>query len=269
MVAAQNVIPLETDPQPVPSKAILYAKLARVMGKVERVAKSGSNPNLGYRFATAPDVYDTIRTALAEENVAFFPTMLEVKPEIVTTTKEYGGKTETKQTKRIHITFEFTFACGDTGAVKTCIWESEADDNQGKGIGSAATYAIKYFLIGTFLISTGDVDDADSDAPADEKPAKPQRRVDTSKGAPPPPAAEPNGKAEPLFQHLMAHVKHPRYQDSKARANAINKLLLADLLPDGERAALVKRVEHYATLRDDGKDENAAMLEIRKELQGK
>lgn len=254
---AQNVIPLEAEPQPVPSKATLYAKLARVTGKVQRIQKNGWNDFHKYYYATASDIYDGVRAALAEENVAFLVDMVKAE----------------RDGKRTKLEFDFTFACGDTGAVKVCRWESESDDNGDKGINKASTFAVKYFLIATFLIATGDVaDDPDAAAPTDDKAAKPakpkvERRVGTSNGAPPPPAAEPNGKAEPLFQHLMSHVKHPRYQDSKARANAINKLILADLLPDGERAALVKRVEHYATLRDDGKDENAAMLEIRKELQ--
>lgn len=257
---AQNVIPLETEPQPVPSKATLYAKLARVMGKVTRIERAGTNKHFTYRYVTDADVADAVRGALAEEKVAFLVNMLEVRRE--------GNK--------VNVTFEFTFACGDTGATITKIWEGESIDQQDKGISKAATNAEKYFLMKTFLMSSDDpAEDADSGpVPEQAKPAKPkqERRIDTSKDAPPLAEDKPlepsnNGKDEGLFQYLMKAVKHPRYQDGKARANAINKLMLADLLPDGERAALVKRVEHYATLRDDGKDENAAMLEIRKELQ--
>jgi len=60
--------------------------------------------------------------------------------------------------------FEFTFVCADTGESKTLTWYGEANDGQDKGISKAATSAEKFFLLKTFICSTGDpTDDPDSD----------------------------------------------------------------------------------------------------------
>lgn len=257
MVAA-NVIPIEQDPQPVPSKATLYAKLARVTGKVQRIEKNGHNSFHNYDYATATDIYDGVRAALAEENIAFLPDMVKAEHEGIHTRLE----------------FDMYFCCGDTGAVKVCRWVSEADDKGDKGINKAVTFAVKYFLIATFLIATGDIkDDPDADAPAQDKkalPKKQERRVDTREPEPAsngkPPETTPERK-EPLFQYLMRNIKHDRYKDTKARAAAINKLMESDLLTDeGNRERLVKRVETYADLRAKGTSENDAMQEIRLQL---
>lgn len=281
-----NILPLhteETEQAAINGRAVLYAKLARVMGKVNRIAKSGTNTHFNYKFATAPDIYDVIRTAMAEENVAFIPTMLEVKPEVVTLTNDYQGKVSSKQVIKTRITFEFTFACGETGAVKTCIWESATEDTQDTSIGKAVTYAVKSFLIATFLISTGDIADDLDASPATEdkaaqngKPAasKPPRRIPQPAPArteagqqtdtPAQPKAKPD-KTSSLFQWLMQNVNHPRYQDSHARAKAIQKLQAADILFEAmPHEQALKLVMAYGNLRDNEASENAAMLEVRK-----
>jgi len=131
------------------AQASLFAKLARVMGKLERLPKRGHNDHFGYDFVTIADVADAVRKALAEEGVAFFASMDGLAQENHKTVAD----------------FTFTFADGQTGATWTCPWKGEAMDTQDKGIAKAATSAEKYFLLKTLILSTGDEEDADGNAP--------------------------------------------------------------------------------------------------------
>lgn len=154
----------------VAARASLYAKLARVMSQLGRIPKTGHNKHFDYAFATDADISDAIRSKLAEEKVAFFAEMLTSDQETITRETKYGPKT----TYRTVATFAFTFADGETGATMTTKWSGESLDEQDKGLNKAATAALKYFLLKTFILSTGDPkDDPDED-------------VNTSAGTPAP-----------------------------------------------------------------------------------
>ena len=135
------------------AEASLFAKLAKVMGRLKKLPKSGYNDHFKYNFVTESDVSDAVRAALAAENVAFFASMQAVRFE--------GKKTI--------VDMQYTFADGETGAVWICTWTGEAIDTQDKGIAKAATSALKYFLMKTFVLSSGDPGD-DSDNGAKPEP---------------------------------------------------------------------------------------------------
>ncbi len=144
----------------------LYPKIARIMGKLNRLPKTGSHAHFKYKFVTDADVADAVRKELSAENVAFFASMIS----------------SAKEGKRTVAEFEFTFACGDTGNTQVCKWVGEADDSQDKGLSKAATSAEKYFLLKTFMLSTGDkIDDPDS---GEDRPPTTQRQQSASE--PPP-----------------------------------------------------------------------------------
>jgi hypothetical protein len=152
----------------IPAEARLYGKMAKVMGIVNRVPKSGTNTFHNYRYASADDVADTIRGAMSEVNLALIVRMGEVKQETV----EYQSSSKTTRTMRTTINFNFIFACGDTGAVISAPWTSQVDDNSDKAINKCATSAEKYFLMKTFIVSAGDEPDADADKHTPEVPRK-------------------------------------------------------------------------------------------------
>lgn len=129
----------------------LYLKIARIMGNVARIPKRGRNDFHKYDFVTEGDVVDAIRTQLSEERIAFFARMLSFE-------QVPAGEKSVKTSAA----FEFIFADADTGDVMVCPWHGEALDNGDKGVNKAATAALKYFLLKTFMISTGE-DDADGE----------------------------------------------------------------------------------------------------------
>lgn len=167
------------------SQASLFAKMSRVMGKMNRLKKRGHNDYFNFDFATSEDVSDLVRQAMAEEGLALFVNILETK----------------RLEKLTQARFMFVFADGETGATYSCQWESEAIDAQDKGISKAVTSAIKYFLLKTFLISTGDEPDPDSD----DKAQKPKKREYSSTSTTAQVPAAPVGAAVPP----LGEVKTP------------------------------------------------------------
>jgi hypothetical protein len=131
----------------------LAGRMAKVMAGVHRVKKGGFNQHHQYKFATAEDVSDLIRDLLAENGVAFLPSMENI--EFIT---REGSKSVIA---RCRFTMRFIDEAGDH---MTASWFSEAMDTQDKALNKAATAAVKYFLLKTFLVSTGDEPDPDADA---------------------------------------------------------------------------------------------------------
>jgi len=146
----------------------LYAKMARVMASMSRIPKRGRNTHFNYDFVTDGDVLDAVRAALVAEGIAFFVSFNEA-------THREKGITTGK--------FTLTFADAETGQTHDVQWVGEGQDTQDKGAAKAATSAVKYALLKTFLISTGDAaDDPDSGNGA---PRPQQRNTRTPQGPPP------------------------------------------------------------------------------------
>lgn len=226
----------------------LYTKLARVMGAVSRLKKTGRNVQFGYDYVTESDVADMIRAALAENNVAFLVSMIESKRTEHRTTKAGNVQMLT------HVVFEFTFACGDSGDVITRRWEGEALDTEDKGLSKAATLAEKYFLLKTFVMSTDDpLDDPDSgmSKSRQQRPPLPRNQPD-SPAQPKHPAAPPPatgggsyktaiGKLYALAQNLYADPQTGRPNPAHMKASISKLEELGTLRPDMtvEQAAVV------------------------------
>ena len=133
--------------------ANLAKKLSVVMGEVTRISKQGYNSFHKYNYATADDVVDELRPLLAKEGIALIAEIVD--------SERAADITYLKMT--------FTFVDSDTGALKVCKWESEASDKGDKGLNKAATAGEKYWLIKTFLLSTGEEDADATSSSNDEK----------------------------------------------------------------------------------------------------
>lgn len=129
----------------------LAARMAAVMLAVQRLPKSGSNTQQGYRYVQDEDVLDTLRPLIAAEGLCILPAMERIE-QIERSTKSGGTQTRTIA----HFTFTILT---DEGESRDFNWIAEADDSGDKGTGKAATYALKYWLLKTFLLSTGNLAD--------------------------------------------------------------------------------------------------------------
>ena len=127
----------------------LYAKLAEVMGEVGRVEKRGFNDFHKYAYATEADLLEEVRSKLSSKGIVMFPSVASVV--------ERPAKTEKgKDTVITTVHMKFSFVDSDTGEVHVAEWAGAGDDASDKGLYKAYTGAIKYFLMKTFLIPTGD-----------------------------------------------------------------------------------------------------------------
>ena len=125
----------------------IFAKIANVMAKMERVEKNASNDFHKYKYASADAVFDICRRLMAEEKLVIIPRMENVH----------------QADNSTNIDFTFTLCCGETGATLDVPWMGEATDKGDKGINKCATTALKYFLMKLFVIDTGHPEnDADS-----------------------------------------------------------------------------------------------------------
>ncbi len=136
------------------NKAALYAKMAAILGELERVPKRGTNSYYGYKYATESDLLDELRPAMARHRVAFFLSIDGA--ERIDMKGARGG-----DVTRVYVTA--TFACGDTGETITVKWWGDGQDAGDKGLYKALTGAVKYLMMKVFLISTGDDPDAEAE----------------------------------------------------------------------------------------------------------
>ena len=129
----------------------LASKIARILGKLGRVAKSGRNTFHNYDYATESDVADALRQHLAAEGVCIFPSVVDAKVETV----QDRNKSATMAT----VTLELTFIDGESGDMITTTWIGQGIDQGDKAYYKAYTGAFKYGLMKTFLVSTGEQDE--------------------------------------------------------------------------------------------------------------
>lgn len=156
----------------------LYAKMSRIMGKMSRMEKKGYNDYFKYAYVTNEDVADAVRAAMAEEGLAFFPSIREIK----TVTYKANTNKGLKDVIKTLVYFDFTFADGETGETLTTQWVGEAIDETDKAIAKAATSAQKYFLLKTFIIGTGDDPDSDKDGGNGQSSSSGARRSASGNG---------------------------------------------------------------------------------------
>lgn len=136
--------------------AQLAAAMAKVLASVHAIGKSGRNDFHGYDYATESDITNAVRRLLGEHGIALFPSVKEVDVKEV---KNARGKT----TKLTTVTLQITLA-HSSGGTMVVEWRGQGEDSGDKGYYKAYTGAMKYFLLKTFLISTGDDPEAtDSD----------------------------------------------------------------------------------------------------------
>lgn len=149
----------------------LAGKIAAATAAVRHVAERGRNPTFGYKYATAADLIDEVRSKLAEHNVALLPSVEKV--ERIPLSGRDGQIRTTKSGAAVVLTrvrTVFVFADGDSDQRIELAFEGEGADEGDKGLNKAYTACLKYFLRQAFLIPVGD--DAEGDGAVDQPAAQ-------------------------------------------------------------------------------------------------
>lgn len=124
----------------------LYRKLLAVMADVDRVQKNGRNDHFKYDYVTEADVLEPVRDAMIKHGILCMPTVAEA----------------THEGNLSRLVVDYDFIDADTGEMITRRFVSEGQDNADKGFYKAYTGGLKYALLKTFQIPTGDDPENDS-----------------------------------------------------------------------------------------------------------
>ncbi len=124
----------------------VYAKWAKVYAAVERIPKNGRNEFHKYDYVTESDLVDVIRPLMAKIGLVLIPSQDE--------------RIDDGEITRIHHTFTFVDTA-DGSSHSFGVW-GEGHDKLDKGSYKAFTGAMKYALMKSFLVSTGDDPERDT-----------------------------------------------------------------------------------------------------------
>ncbi|WP_312306465.1 ERF family protein [Chryseobacterium sp.] len=146
------------------NKANLYKAILKVMKAVKNIDKSmtvGSGAN-SYKGVADKDVKYQIGKAMEENGLAMIP--IEVKPTLQIErweeTNQYG--TKNKQQVFTEVTTKYLLI-HESGESIEVVGYGHGVDTQDKAAGKATTYALKYALLYTFMVPTGEILDSDKD----------------------------------------------------------------------------------------------------------
>lgn len=128
----------------------LVQKMVAVLAAVKGIPKTGYNAKFNYYYMTADDIMTHLRDILSANGLAMFSEM-SGDPVVTELQSDKGGRS-------FHVIARFTFTllCQDTGPAIRGDWYGEAIDSFDKAVNKAATAALKYWLMKTFLLTTGD-----------------------------------------------------------------------------------------------------------------
>ena len=209
----------------------LYEKLHTIQTKVRGLGKDKKSHQ--YSYVTGNKVIDVIRPLMDELKLLLKPEILEIENERMDYKTKYGEKSEILT----RVPMRFTWIDVETGETDVCLWGANGQNDWEKGLGSALTYAERYFLLKYFHIAT-DEDDIDN---PDRKPETTQ----PSKGslAPAVKAVQTKAKAsKPTGKPV-----HDEPQMTKDQEKNINTLFRAAQLTTPRLQAGVKKVTSTRT----------------------
>ena len=130
-------------------------KLAEVRRRIGYVQKRGHNERSNYSYVTAADIAGSVGDMLAELGVVVIPTLEDISYESAV------GRGEA--TRMARVVMAYTFSDVDSGEEVIAKVAGQGLDSGDKAPYKAMTGALKYALLQSFLLATGD-------DPEDERP---------------------------------------------------------------------------------------------------
>jgi len=174
------------------NKANLAKAIIAVMKDVAGIEKSLTvgTGNSSYKGVSDKDVKNIIGKAMAKHGLCVMPINVEAKSQIDRweETSQWNGQAQvkTKQSVFIEVTTQYLLL-HESGESQVIAGYGNGVDTQDKAAGKATTYSLKNALLYTFMVPTGEIDDADK-THSDDMPV-PQRKAQP-KQVPEPPIAD-------------------------------------------------------------------------------
>lgn len=132
----------------------------KAISNIEKNKVVGEGRN-AYKGVEDKDVKVAIRTAMMENGLIIIPISIEPTIKVDRWEEVYQGQAKTKQSvlTEVRTKYRIIHISGESLDIEGY---GHGQDSQDKSAGKATTYALKYALLYTFLIPTGDIDDADA-----------------------------------------------------------------------------------------------------------
>lgn len=194
-------------------KTNLIKAVIAVMNDVKGIEKSMTvgTGQMSYKGVPDKEVKKILGQSMAKNGLCILPTGIAPTIKIERWDEaDYNGKMKTKQSVFTEVQSTFLLM-HESGESQEICGYGHGIDSQDKGAGKATTYALKYALLYSFLVPTGDIDDTDA-IHSNEIQTRPQAKESKpqAKGSIPPPTQFDNE-----FAFLINDVK---------KANQLNDL---------------------------------------------
>jgi len=137
-------------------KLNLYQKLHRVQSQVIGLGKDTQGNN--FKYVSGTKVIDAIKPIMNEIGLLLKTEVLSIDNQ----RNDYATKSNPNKSEILSkVMMKFTWIDVETGEKDECLWGANGQNDWDKGVGSAMTYAERYFLLKYFHIAT-DEDDIDN-----------------------------------------------------------------------------------------------------------
>jgi len=133
----------------------IYKKLLKVQKEVKGLSKDKKSHN--YSYVTGNKLLSFIKPIMDKEGIILKQEVLSIDNERQDYKTKYGDKSEILS----RVMMRFTWIDTETGEKDENLFGANGQNDWEKGLGSALTYAERYFLLKFFHIST-DEDDIDN-----------------------------------------------------------------------------------------------------------
>ena len=152
----------------------IYQKLLKVQKKVKGLSKDKKSHNFSY--VTGNKLLSFIKPIMDDEGLLLKQEVLSIENERQDYKTKFGEKSEILS----KVMMRFTWIDTETGETDVNLFGANGQNDWEKGLGSALTYAERYFLLKFFHIST-DEDDIDNPDRQTSKPIEDQKVLPTLK----------------------------------------------------------------------------------------
>jgi hypothetical protein len=134
----------------------IYKKLLEIQKVVKGLSKDKSTFN--YKYVTGDKILDEVKPLMNRFNLILKQEILSIDNERMDYTTKNGAKSEILS----KVMMRFTWIDCETGEQDVNLFGANGQNDWEKGLGSALTYAERYFLLKFFHIAT-DEDDIDNE----------------------------------------------------------------------------------------------------------
>lgn len=189
----------ETQPAPVAAPRLLLERLNAVQQEVDYVQKE-KRAGMRYSIVSHDAVTAKVRPILVKHGVLYYPIRLE--------TTQVGNRTQAQMTVR------FVSVDNPTDFIDVPTFGYGIDE-QDKGPGKAMSYAVKYALLKTLGLETGDDPDVEQDVEFHEKePGKPTGAAAEPRAAENKPDPVQAKKDVAYIEGLIVRIEAARSKDA-------------------------------------------------------